>query len=133
MRRSIIAVATFGLVVAVFVGGWIITYPSPADPKNIGYVLWKAGVYRMNLDEVTEAMVGDGDPEKNRLVIGKTESELRKKFGFLLEPFQVSPYLRGCYQSSAWKDRKVLFIRKSPWMVVFTDGKATDLVLVKGC
>jgi hypothetical protein len=133
MRRSIIAVAIFGVVAAVFVGGWIITYPSPADPKNIGYVLWKAGVYRMNLDEVTEAMVGDGDPEKNRLVIGKTESELRKQFGFLLEPSQASPYLRSCYQSSAWKDRKVLFIRKSQWMVVFADDKATHLLLVKGC
>jgi hypothetical protein len=133
MRRFRIIVVAFGLAILGFVGAWIISYPSPADPKNMGYVFWKAGFYKMNLDEVTEAMVGDGDPEKNKIVIGRTESELRGKFGYLLEPSQASPYLSGCYQTSYWKDQRVLFIRKSQWMVVFHDGRASDLVLMKGC
>jgi hypothetical protein len=119
-----------GLVFVVFLAGWMIVYRSPYDPKNVGYILWKSGLYKIDLDVATETMVGDTG--RFKLVIGKTPAELRRGFGFLLEPSQASQYLRGCYQSSPWKDRKVLFIRKSPWMVVFTDDKATDLVLVKG-
>lgn len=133
MRRCMIVTTILFFVVSVFFGGWMITYPSTADPKNLGYVLWKAGIYRMNLDKVTEAMVGDGDPEKNKIVIGKTESELRKEFGYLVVPSQASPYLKRCYQTSYWKDQSVLFIRNSQWMVVFRDGKASDLILIKGC
>jgi hypothetical protein len=50
------------IVVAVtFFGGWALTYPSP-DPKSIKYVLWKADLYKLSLDEATGTMVGD-NPE----------------------------------------------------------------------
>jgi hypothetical protein len=39
-------------VVVVFFGIWALTYPSP-DPKSIKYVLWKADLYKLNLDEAT--------------------------------------------------------------------------------
>ncbi|HEY6386978.1 MAG TPA: hypothetical protein VIX91_14985 [Candidatus Acidoferrum sp.] len=117
-------------VVAMFFGGWALTYPSP-DPKSIKYVLWKADLYKLNLDEATGTMVGDR--HRDKLVVGKTKAQLRDKFGSLLSPAGVSAYLRGCYQNSSWKDREVLFIRQSPWMVVFDGDKATNLVLVKGC
>jgi hypothetical protein len=113
----------------IFLGGWEVTYPSPGDPKNIRYVLWKAGLYKMDLDLATGTMVGD--PARDKLIIGKTEAALRSRFGYLLTPLDASPYLKTC--SSPWKDTKVLFIRNSPWMVVFNGDKATDLVLIKGC
>jgi hypothetical protein len=123
------------LVVLVFfvvaVVGWESTYPSDGDPKNIKYVLWKTGLYRMNLDLVTGTMIGD--PGREKLVVGKTKSQLRERFGYLLPPAEASPYLRGCYQDSSWKNRDVQFIRKSPWMVVFDGDKASELILVKGC
>jgi hypothetical protein len=119
------------LTVATFLGGWIAIYPSANDHKNIGYVLWKAGLYRMNLNIATETMVGD--PNRDKLVVGKTEAELQRRFGFLLEPSQASEYLRSCYLGSSWKSQKVLFLRNSSWMVIFSGDRATDLVLVKGC
>jgi hypothetical protein len=118
------------IVVVVFFGGWALMYPSP-DPKNIKYVLWKTDLYRLNFDEATGTMVGDSNRDK--LVVGKTKTQLRDKFGSLLSPAEASPYLRGCYQNSSWKDKDVLFIRRSSWMVVFDGDKATNLVLVKGC
>ena len=33
------------------------TYPSDSDPKNIRYVLWKNGLYEMNLDTATGTMI----------------------------------------------------------------------------
>lgn len=117
-------------VVVTFFGGWALTYPSP-DPKSIKYVLWKADLYRLNLDEATGTMVGD--PHRDQLVAGKTKAQLRDKFGPLLSSAEASPYLKGCYQNSAWKDKDVLFIGQSSWMVVFDGDKATNLVLVKGC
>jgi len=75
--------------------------------------------------------VGDRSPEK--LVVGKTKAQLREKFGSLLPAADVSSYLQDCYHSSAWRDRDVLFIGNSWWMVVFDGDKATNLVLVKGC
>jgi hypothetical protein len=74
-----------------------------------------------------------GDRNRDKLVVGKTKTQLQDKFGSLLSPTDISPYLRGCYQNSFWKDREVLFIGQSSWMVVFDVDKATNLVLVKGC
>jgi hypothetical protein len=111
--------------------GWELTYPTESDPRNIKYLLWRAGLYRMNLDSATGTMIGD--PNREGLVIGKTKAELRERFEYLLLPTDATAYLRGCYQVSSWKGRDVLFIRKSSWMVVFDGEKATELVLIKGC
>ncbi|MGH9746783.1 MAG: hypothetical protein ACRD59_11815 [Candidatus Acidiferrales bacterium] len=118
--------------VVVFLAGWLALYPSSSDPKNIKYVLWKAGFYRLDPDIALATMIGD--PPREGLVLGKTKAELRDKFSSLVTPADASPYLEGCYQGSSWKDKHdVLFIRQSSWMVVFDHGKATDLVLIKGC
>ncbi len=124
------ATVVLGLMIVAVVG-WILLYPPPSDPKNIEYVLWKARLYPMNLDMATGTMVGDRSRDK--LVVGKTEAELRSRFGYLLPLADTTDYNKMCYESSDWKGSKVLFIRDSQWMVVFHDDKATDLVLIKGC
>jgi hypothetical protein len=117
-------------VVFVLVAAWVLTYPN-GDSKNIKYVLWKAGVYGMNLDTAANTMIGDSG--RNNLVVGKSKDQLRNKFGYLVKPADASQYLRSCYQNSDWRNKEVLFIRQSPWMVAFDGDRATDLVLVKGC
>ena len=129
-RHMRTVILLFALLVAC-IGGWVLMYPSSSDPKNIKYVLWKAGLYRVNLDVATTAMVGD--PSRDKLVVGKTKAQLRDRFGSLLSPAEASPYLRGCYQNSSWKDSEVLFIGQSSWMIVIDGDKATNLVLIKGC
>ena len=115
-------------VAAVIV--WTFTYPEP-DPKNIKYVLWKHGLYGMDVDTAIYTMMGDANREM--LVLGKTKVELRGKLGYLSTLSEASPYLRGFYENSDWKGTDVLFIRKNPWMIVFRGDKATNLVLIKGC
>jgi hypothetical protein len=127
MRIAIITIS-FALILVI---GWVLVYPSSGDPRNIKYVLWKVGLYQMNLDVATGTMIGD--PGRDKLVVGKTKAQIRDKFGLLLMPSEASQYLRGCYQSSPWKDRDVLFIRNSSWMIVFDGDSATKLVLMKGC
>jgi hypothetical protein len=124
-----ISIVLVGLLF-IFVLGWIEEYPSPADPKNIRYVLWKAGLKVENLDKATAAMVGD--THRDRVVVGLTKGQLREKFEYLLAPSEAGPYLRGAHELPDWKDKDVLFIRESPWMVVFERDTAVDLVLVKG-
>jgi hypothetical protein len=130
MKRltSILSIIAIALVISL--SGWVLMYPSP-DPKNIKYVLWKVNLYKLNVDEANGTMVGDRD--RNRLVIGKTKEQLRDRFGSLLPPKDASPYLQGCYRNSDWRNRDVLFIGHSSWMVVFEGDKAITLVLVKGC
>jgi hypothetical protein len=127
VARAVALIAAFSIAVVIF---WTLTYPE-SDPKNIKYVLWKHGLYRMDLDTASDTMIGDASREK--LVLGKTKAKLREKFGYLSTLSEVSPYLKGCYQNSGWKGTDVLFIRKSPWMIVFNDDEATKLVLIKGC
>ena len=129
-RRKLIFIISVAFVLIVL-GGWEWTYPSDSDPKSLGYLLWKAGLYKMNLTTATGIMVGDSGSKK--LIVGKTIPELERRFGTLLTPSGTSQYNRGCYQDSYWKDNKVLFIRNSPWMLVFDGDKASDLVLMKGC
>lgn len=131
MRRRMLISVIIVVVVVLFFGGWAMTYPSSSDPKNMKYVLWKAGLYKVSLDQATTAMVGDRN--RDELVVGKTKAQLRDKFGPLLSSAEASPYLKGCYQNSAWKDKDVLFIGQSSWMVVFDGDRATNLVLIKGC
>jgi hypothetical protein len=119
------------VVLPIAVAAWLLTYSPATDPKGIRYVFWKIGICKMDLDLATGTMVGDASRDK--IVVGKTKRQLRDRFGYLVGPADASTYLRGCYQNSPWKDRDVLFIRKSPWMVVFAGDMATNLVLVKGC
>jgi len=127
LARAVAIVVVFSIAVVIV---WTFAYPEP-DPKNIKYVLWKHGLYGMDLDTASDTMIGDVSREM--LVVGKTKSKLQEKFGYLSTLSEASPYLRGCYQNSDWKGTDVLFIRKSPWMIVFSGDKATKLVLIKGC
>lgn len=74
-----------------------------------------------------------GDPNRDKLVVGKTKAQIQKKFGSLVLPTNTSSYFMSCYQNSSWKDKDALFIDKSPWMVVFDGDRATTLVLMKAC
>ena len=130
MKRGVIAIGAVVLVLIVFVGGWMSAYPSQNDPKNIRYAFWKAGFNTMDPDTATWTMIGDAG--RDRIVIGRKKSELRNRFGHLLTPADATPYLRGCYLSY-WKGKDALFIRTSPWLIIFEDDRATNLVLVKGC
>jgi len=110
---------------------WNAMYPSWADPKNPEYVGWKLGIYAMNLDHLMEAMVGDS--HRDKLVIGKTQVELTKKFGYVTSLDQAAPYYKYCYDNSYLRGQQVLFLRKSNWMAVMKDGHVSALILVKGC
>jgi hypothetical protein len=116
------------LVASLAVGVWAFTYPG-TDRRGIKYVLWKAGLYKMNIDQAAFAMVGDAD--RDNLVVGRTKEQLENRFGNLLTPEQVSEYYRNGY-NLGWKGKDVLFIKNSPWMIVFDHGRATSLVLMKG-
>ena len=126
MQWTLMVIAGLGLVLV----GWLVAYPSSSDSKNLKYQLWKMGLMKMNLDTATGTMIGDGSSK--RLVLGKTKPQLQEKFGILLTPDEASPYLSGFYKQSSWNGQDVVFLRSSPWMVVFKNGVATDLILVKG-
>lgn len=125
-----------------FVGAWQAEYPD-GEPKNLKYILWKHGLYHMDLDRAAYTMIGDA--ERNKLVIGQTEEQLRKRFGYLLTPDKAYPYLQRCiadtppppglpyYGPPPWKGKKLLLIRHEILLVVFEGGKATELWILKGC
>jgi hypothetical protein len=119
-----------GIIVAMMlaVGVWSFTHAG-TNPKNLKYVLWKVGLYRMDIDSAVFTMVRD--PDRDKLVVGKTKEELQNRFGDLLTLEQVSQYYRDGY-NLGWKNKDVLFIKNSPWMIVFDHGTATNLVLMKG-
>jgi hypothetical protein len=122
---AMLVVASVGLL------AWYLMYPERSDPKSIGYVLWKAGIYRMNIDMATGTMTAD--PARDVLVVGKTRRELLERFEYLTAPADASAYLQTCLASSPWKDRDAAFLRKTSWLVVFDHDKAIDLILFKGC
>lgn len=129
MARALIV--GLGSVLVILIS-WTLMYPSRNDPKNMKYVLWKVGIIRAEPQGATDAMIGDEHREE--LVVGKKKTDIRNRFGSLLAPTQVSPYLRKCYQQSAWKNKAdVLFIGQSSWMIIFDGERATNLVFIKGC
>jgi len=127
-RTAMLAVSDVAFA-SIFLLFWLLLYPSP-DPKNVKYVMWKEGFHTMDPDTAAGIMVGDVHPE--RIVLGKTSKQLRRRFGYLTTLVDASPYLQSCYSSSTWTGKKVLFIRASQWMIVFDADRATELVLCKG-
>lgn len=129
MRRPPVRLTVMVIAVIILaIGAWSFTYPAP-DPKSLKYVMWKAGLYKMDPDLAVSIMVGDA--RRDKLVVGKTKEQLRHKFGELLTISEVSQYYRDGY-NLYWAGKDVLFIRNSPWMIVFDHDRATDLVLMKG-
>jgi len=130
-RRSVFRVLALLTALMVATGlAWAALYPAP-DPRSPLYMLWKAGLPTIDPDVALDIMVGDFHPE--HLVVGKTPEELRTRFGSLTPLSAASPYLRNCHATSSWNKNAVVFLRSSPWMVVLENGRARDLVLVKGC
>lgn len=124
-----------GFVGLIIIAGlvWYAGYPDPDDPKNIGYVLWKVGPNPFeNLDDASNALVAD--VHRDNLVIGKTEEQLRMRFGFLLSADKASPKLRRCLPTVEWASGKhVMFIRNSYDLIVFDKGVATGVGFLKEC
>jgi hypothetical protein len=111
-------------------GIWLLTYPDNKDPKNLKYVLWKAGLYKVDVDVALSAMVGDRNCKI--IIIGKSKKQLEYRFGYLLPPSQAGKYYFEYYKNSVFCGKDALFIRDSPWMVIFDGERANELILVKG-
>lgn len=110
---------------------WQLTYDSPGDRKDLRYQGWKLGLYPMNTDKALSTMTHDVFPDT--LVVGKTKDELIRKFGYVSTLDQASTYVRYCYFNYPHNEEQVLILRSSNWMVLMKNGRATDLLLVKGC
>ena len=113
---------------AFFVGGWLALYPDPADPKSFAYTLWKAGYRPMDLEDAIDAVIHD--PDRDSVLIGKTEAELRVRFG-IIGPLTADG--RQCVVDTPWRDAKLLMLRDSPMAVAFKNGRSYDHVMLKDC
>jgi len=119
------------LFVIVVFGAWWAIYPGP-DPKGFEYIGWRLGLPTLRTDEALGVMVGDH--HGRNLVIGKTQGELLKRFGYLLTLDQANSYYRRyCVNPADYVGKEVFMLRQSNWMVVMQNGRAVDLVLLKGC
>jgi hypothetical protein len=126
------ALRTLVVILAALVlglGTWMLWHSEEGDPKNVRYLLWRAGLYDMDADSAAFVMLRDGN--RDELVVGKTKEQLKKRFHTLLSINEVSQYYRDGSRRDG-KDRDVLFIGHSPWMIVFDGDKATELILMKG-
>lgn len=103
---------------------------APDDPRNIRYILWKRGLNgSMNLDTAMSAFYQDTD--RDQLIRGTTEDQLKTRFGYVRQLEQVSLYLQRC-RNEGREGKTVVFLRDSWWMVVMDNQKGSELVLCKG-
>ena len=126
MKRTIlIAMLAFAAIIAL----WQATYPDQFDPKGLHYVLWKWHLLPMDPHRALSIMFHDNYAED--LVLGMSQQELERRFGFVRTVDQVSPYLRD-YCAAARPGADVLFLNSNDMMVVMRKGKAAELVVCKG-
>ena len=122
---------TLGILVfiAAALGLWQVTYPGRYDGKGLHYVLWKHHLASMDLDRASAIVIND--PERNAMMLGKTQQELTHRFGYLKSPAEVRPYLRDyCWAARPGSD--VMFLRNEDLMIVFTNGQASEIVTCQG-
>lgn len=119
----------FLALIAVVVGLWQATYPDRYDRKSIHYVLWKHHLASMDLDRATSIILND--PDRDAMILGQTQQELARRFGYLKSPAEVRPYLRD-YCWAARPGANVMFLHNEDLMIVFTNGRASEAVTCKG-
>ena len=102
MIKSIIVALL--LVVAV---GWEALYPDYYDPKNIHYVLWKWHLAPIDLDRAVSTMHHDRWSE--RMILGKSEDAVTRRFGYLLPPVNAPSCFRTASSGFAPPGDKALF------------------------
>jgi len=104
----------------------------PEDPRSTQYIRWKRGLNgNLKPDVYMAAFYLDGD--RDQLTKGATEDQLKSRFGYVRRLEQVSPYYQQCRdQSPTRKEKTVVFLRDTPWMVVMNDQRGSELVLCKG-
>lgn len=122
MILSIITLA----VIAVL---WAGLYPDKYDPKNMHYVLWKWHLASIDLDRAVSVMHHDRWSE--RMILGKSEEALRTRFGYLLRPEDAAPCYRNAAQGLAATGDKVMFLRRSDYLIVFHDWRGNSCNLVE--
>jgi hypothetical protein len=118
------------IVLSMIVGGWICAYPYANDPKSLGYLLWKLGLYNISIEDAVCAMIGDASRED--IIIGKTKNEIEKRFGGLIASQTLPDYLFNQHNLLKLPSDEICLIRDSPWIILFRNGKAANLILVKG-
>lgn len=128
MKKPLKIVLVFALVILVVAGGWKALYPDRDDPKNLHYVLWKWHLASIDLDRAVSVMSHDSASEQ--MILGKNERSLTSRFGYLLSPEAASPCYRAEAQKAKTNGDKVLFLRRSDYMIVFHDGVATQVILL---
>ena len=128
-KRLSIAGVIIGLAVCGF---YVASFYDSGDPRDIHYILWKHGLTRnMNLDTAIAAFYLDVN--RDQLIKGATEDQLRARFGYVRRLEQVSPYYQECRdQSPIRREKAAVFLRDTPWMVVMDDHWGSELVLCKG-
>ena len=123
----LVAALLCGVVLVVI----LFNRPDPIEATSVRYWAWKHGLAKMDADRALTEMVND--PNRDSIVVGKTEPELVAKFGFTLPIEQASPYVQYCYKNSPYTTSRVFMLRHSNWMVLMRDGKAAQLLRVSGC
>lgn len=100
-----------------------------SDPRNLQYILWKAGYYKMDRGRAFETFYIDPGAEK--FIVGKTRAQIEAAFGPLPEASPDEPYLKICFPGWPFAGKQVL--RMNPFIIVFEGQRASELILVKGC
>lgn len=132
LRRTVLRSIIAGTVLIFFaLVGWESLYYGPYESKDLRYQCWRLGLYPLKIDGALETMVVD--PRRDTLVLGKTQEQLLSKFGYVSSVAEADNYVKYCYENSQYRGETVLLLRKSHWMVVMTNGRASDLLFVKGC
>lgn len=123
---SVLAAVMFALIAAVL-AGWQLLIPGPDHHACPRYVLWKHGLYPLNTNVVYRCLTPD--PDRDSVVVGRTVPQLQRRFKHLRTRETANEYQRY-YSPELPPDAR--WLGDSPWAVIFTNGVASELRLMKG-
>jgi len=130
-RRSVRVILVVVVLPFLALSVWELLFHGPCDTKDLRYQAWKHGLYPMGMDSAMETMLLDA--HRDDLAVGKTEAELRARFGYVSSLANANEYVKYCYDNSPYRGRQALILRNSNGMVLMKDGRAEQLLFVKGC
>jgi hypothetical protein len=129
--KRIIQIASLAVAITVALAGallgvWWALIPGPDNQHCPRYVLWKYGIYPLDTNVVYECLILDTN--RNSLVVGLTESQLQRRFKHL-RTRETADDRQRFYNPDLPPD--VRWLSDSSWVVLFTNGVASELRLIK--
>jgi len=125
-------IAIAGLSLAILgIIAWEAHFHGTTDPRDLQYIGWKIGIFPFDPDRALGTMILD--THRDKIVLGKTEDELKAQFVYVRAVSADDAHYKDCFKYFGHSaGGRLLTLRDTDWVVLMKNDHVAALTLAKG-